>query len=118
MPTVCVLHADHHFRNQADHGMSSRGNHGDGHPDNTRTPLVAWGAGVAQSEERTEHEAVEDDEADWHLSHLRRKDIEQAGVAPLIVRLPLPLVQIYRLLVTDLDIFLCLEHASWKQYTR
>lgn len=70
----------------ADHGMSNIGNHGDGHPDNTRTPIVAWGAGVetqpAVTAEASNHDGYS---APWGLSHLPRQDMDQADVAALIV---------------------------------
>lgn len=101
----------------ADHGMSNKGAHGDGDPTNTRTPLVAWGAGVRGPEpksikavdlnDETRHERVlassnpslrqvkeqwdrkseEDAKDTWKLDGLVRKDIMQADVAPLAASL-------------------------------
>ncbi|KAI5288135.1 Glycosyl phosphatidyl inositol anchor synthesis, partial [Ascosphaera acerosa] len=74
----------------ADHGMSDWGSHGDGHPDNTRTPLVAWGAGVAPprtvASVRDEPAPGHEDgfSADWRLDHVHRHDVEQADVAALM----------------------------------
>ncbi|KAH6856475.1 Phosphatidylinositolglycan class N-domain-containing protein [Chaetomium sp. MPI-CAGE-AT-0009] len=73
----------------ADHGMSDWGNHGDGHPDNTRTPLIAWGSGVAKPQLYPGEVAPGHDEysSDWHLDHVRRHDVEQADVAALMAYL-------------------------------
>ncbi|OSX56657.1 hypothetical protein POSPLADRAFT_1076538 [Postia placenta MAD-698-R-SB12] len=68
----------------ADHGMSMIGNHGDGDPDNTRTPLIAWGRGVRgplQDSTPSSHDVYS---APWGLSHLLRHDVEQADVAALM----------------------------------
>lgn len=73
----------------ADHGMSDWGSHGDGHPDNTRTPLIAWGSGVAKPEVHKSGVAPGHDEfsADWDLDHIRRHDVAQADVAALMAYL-------------------------------
>jgi phosphatidylinositol glycan class N len=73
----------------ADHGMSDWGSHGDGHPNNTRTPLIAWGSGVAKPELYPGQIAPGHDEysADWHLDHVRRHDVAQADVAALMAYL-------------------------------
>ncbi|KAK7748994.1 Glycosyl phosphatidyl inositol anchor synthesis [Cytospora paraplurivora] len=73
----------------ADHGMSDWGSHGDGHPDNTRTPLIAWGSGVAKPEVHADTVAPGHDEysSDWHLDHVRRHDVSQADVAALMSHL-------------------------------
>ncbi|EMC93337.1 hypothetical protein BAUCODRAFT_37024 [Baudoinia panamericana UAMH 10762] len=73
----------------ADHGMSDWGSHGDGHPDNTRTPLIAWGAGVAKPVVSNGVAPGHEDgfSHDWHLDHVQRHDVAQADVAALMAYL-------------------------------
>ncbi|TAQ90028.1 hypothetical protein B7494_g1635 [Chlorociboria aeruginascens] len=73
----------------ADHGMSDWGSHGDGHPDNTRTPLIAWGSGVAKPVISPKVIAPGHDElsSDWGLDHIKRHDVAQADVAALMAYL-------------------------------
>ncbi|KAL9625737.1 MAG: hypothetical protein Q9160_000057 [Pyrenula sp. 1 TL-2023] len=74
----------------ADHGMSDWGSHGDGHPDNTRTPLIAWGSGVARPRTWKAGKAPghEDEFShDWNLDHVQRHDVAQADVAALMAYL-------------------------------
>ncbi|KAI9799385.1 MAG: Glycosyl phosphatidyl inositol anchor synthesis [Piccolia ochrophora] len=76
----------------ADHGMSDWGSHGDGHPDNTRTPLIAWGSGVAKpliSATEVKASGHEDGfSADWGLDRVTRHDVSQADIAALMAYLP------------------------------
>lgn len=72
----------------ADHGMSDWGSHGDGHPDNTRTPLVVWGAGVKKPVKGWNSPGHEDGfSKDWNLASVRRNDVAQADVAALMAYL-------------------------------
>lgn len=74
----------------ADHGMSDWGSHGDGHPDNTRTPLIAWGSGVAKPRTIAQGIAPGHEDrfsSDWHLDHVQRNDVAQADVATLMAYL-------------------------------
>ncbi|KAJ3161507.1 Glycosyl phosphatidyl inositol anchor synthesis [Irineochytrium annulatum] len=71
----------------ADHGMHNRGNHGDGDPSNTETPLIAWGAGVAKPMRGVGETA-------WGLDGIVRHDVRQADVAPLmstLIGVPYPM---------------------------
>ena len=67
----------------ADHGMSDFGSHGDGHPDNTRTPLVAWGAGIPKPNKQDPGDHDEFSEQ-WDLNSVKRNDVNQADIAPLM----------------------------------
>lgn len=74
----------------ADHGMSDLGSHGDGHPDNTRTPLIAWGSGVAKPVINSTRTALGHEDGlsgDWGLGHVQRHDVNQADIAALMAYL-------------------------------
>ncbi|KAI1386283.1 GPI ethanolamine phosphate transferase 1 [Hypoxylon trugodes] len=73
----------------ADHGMSDWGSHGDGHPDNTRTPLIAWGSGLAKPVVYPGAIAPGHDKysLDWDLNEVKRNDVQQADVAALMAYL-------------------------------
>ncbi|KDR84256.1 hypothetical protein GALMADRAFT_704440 [Galerina marginata CBS 339.88] len=71
----------------ADHGMSVIGNHGDGHPDNTRTPLIAWGSGIRGPIPDTNPSSHDTYSSPWNLGHLFRRDVEQADIASLMAGL-------------------------------
>ncbi|KAJ3081207.1 Glycosyl phosphatidyl inositol anchor synthesis [Quaeritorhiza haematococci] len=77
----------------ADHGMSNRGGHGDGHPDNTQTPLISWGAGIVGpgKSRPDDHDQLS---VDWDMTAFQRVDVNQADIAPLmsvLVGVPYPL---------------------------
>lgn len=74
----------------ADHGMSDWGSHGDGHPDNTRTPLIAWGSGVAKPVLKASGKALGHEDgfsSDWGLDQVQRHDVDQADIAALMAYL-------------------------------
>ncbi|KAF9221780.1 PigN-domain-containing protein [Gyrodon lividus] len=71
----------------ADHGMSKIGNHGDGDPDNTRTPLIVWGKGVRGPLPDSTPSSHDGYSRPWKLEHLLRRDISQADIAPLMASL-------------------------------
>lgn len=70
----------------ADHGMSAFGSHGDGHPNNTRTPLIAWGAGLNRPV--LNKAPIYDNYTEgWDLANIQRNDVKQADIASLMTYL-------------------------------
>ncbi|ORZ23222.1 Phosphatidylinositolglycan class N-domain-containing protein [Absidia repens] len=87
----------------ADHGMNNRGAHGDGHLENTRTPIIAWGAGIRATSLSSESDPIS---SAWKLDQYRRQDILQADIAPLMAHLigiPYPVNSVGQLPLSYLD---------------
>lgn len=53
-------------------------------PDNTRTPLIAWGAGVRGPVPDSTPSSHDEYSRPWALTHLLRRDVAQADVAALM----------------------------------
>jgi phosphatidylinositol glycan class N len=56
-------------------------------PDNTRTPLIAWGRGVRGPLPDSSPSSHDSYSEPWALNHLLRRDVEQADIASLIAAL-------------------------------
>uniref|UniRef100_A0A8C2IT63 GPI ethanolamine phosphate transferase 1 n=1 Tax=Cyprinus carpio TaxID=7962 RepID=A0A8C2IT63_CYPCA len=66
----------------SDHGMTNWGSHGAGHPSETLTPLIAWGAGVQTAQWEGSHKYDDNYLKEWGMETSRREDVSQ-GVLPL-----------------------------------
>ncbi|XP_053876062.1 GPI ethanolamine phosphate transferase 1 isoform X3 [Malaclemys terrapin pileata] len=78
----------------SDHGMTDWGSHGAGHPSETLTPLIAWGAGVNYPQKVTFQFFKDEFLKEWKLEKWKRLDVNQADIAPLMASLigvPFPL---------------------------
>ncbi|XP_074842044.1 GPI ethanolamine phosphate transferase 1 isoform X2 [Carettochelys insculpta] len=78
----------------SDHGMTDWGSHGAGHPSETLTPLIAWGAGVNYPQKVTFQFFEDEFLKEWKLENWKRLDLNQADIAPLMASLigvPFPL---------------------------
>lgn len=56
-------------------------------PDNTRTPLIAWGKGIRGPEPDSNPSSHDEYSKTWKLDHLLRRDVEQADIACLMATL-------------------------------
>uniref|UniRef100_A0A9L0ISN6 GPI ethanolamine phosphate transferase 1 n=1 Tax=Equus asinus TaxID=9793 RepID=A0A9L0ISN6_EQUAS len=78
----------------ADHGMTDWGVHGAGHPSETLTPFVTWGAGIKYPQNVSTQQFEDAFLKEWKLENWKRQDINQADIAPLMASLigvPFPL---------------------------
>ncbi|XP_045881621.1 GPI ethanolamine phosphate transferase 1 isoform X3 [Meles meles] len=78
----------------SDHGMTDWGFHGAGHPSETLTPFVTWGAGIKYPQKVSAQKFDDAFLKEWKLENWKRQDIHQADVAPLMASLigvPFPL---------------------------
>ncbi|XP_004703176.1 GPI ethanolamine phosphate transferase 1-like [Echinops telfairi] len=90
----------------SDHGMTDWGSHGAGHPSETLTPLVAWGAGIKHPQKVSAQQYDDTLLKEWKLENWKRLDVNQADIAPLMASLigvPFPLNSVGTLPVAYLN---------------
>nr|XP_010959586.1 GPI ethanolamine phosphate transferase 1 isoform X1 [Camelus bactrianus]XP_045377419.1 GPI ethanolamine phosphate transferase 1 isoform X1 [Camelus bactrianus] len=78
----------------SDHGMTDWGFHGAGHPSETCTPFVTWGAGIKYPQKVSAQKFDDTYLEEWKLENWKRQDVNQADIAPLmacLILVPFPL---------------------------
>ena len=79
------------------------------HPDNTRTPLITWGAGISPAKKASPGKVAPGHDSfskNWDLTSVERKDVKQADIAPLMASLigvPFPMNSVGTLPLEYLD---------------
>nr|KAF6472106.1 phosphatidylinositol glycan anchor biosynthesis class N [Molossus molossus] len=66
----------------SDHGMTDWGSHGAGHPSETYTPFVTWGAGIKYPQKVPAQQFNDAYLKEWKLEYWKRQDINQ-GILPV-----------------------------------
>nr|XP_048299817.1 GPI ethanolamine phosphate transferase 1 isoform X2 [Myodes glareolus] len=66
----------------SDHGMTDWGSHGAGHPSETLTPLVTWGAGIKVPQKVSTQQFDDEFLKEWRLENWKRRDVDQ-GTLPV-----------------------------------
>ncbi|XP_057555912.1 GPI ethanolamine phosphate transferase 1 isoform X3 [Hippopotamus amphibius kiboko] len=78
----------------SDHGMTDWGVHGAGHPSETCTPFVTWGAGIKNPQKASAQKFDDTYLQEWKLENWKRQDVSQADITPLmaaLIGIPFPL---------------------------
>ncbi|XP_012860193.2 GPI ethanolamine phosphate transferase 1 [Echinops telfairi] len=105
---------EHFYRNDgkttflftSDHGMTDSGSHGAGHPSETLTPLVAWGAGIKHPQKVSAQQFDDMFLKEWKLENWKRLDVNQIDITPLMASLigvPFPINSVGTLPVAYLN---------------
>nr|KAF6423354.1 phosphatidylinositol glycan anchor biosynthesis class N [Rousettus aegyptiacus] len=84
----------------SDHGMTDWGFHGTGHPSETYTPFVTWGAGIKYPQKVSAQQFDDALLKECKLEDWKRRDINQADIAPLMASLigvPFPLNSVVKM---------------------
>lgn len=63
----------------SDHGMTDWGSHGAGHPSETLTPFVTWGAGIKFPQNVSAQQYDDEFLKEWRLENWKRRDVNQVS---------------------------------------
>uniref|UniRef100_A0A7N5KP49 GPI ethanolamine phosphate transferase 1 n=1 Tax=Ailuropoda melanoleuca TaxID=9646 RepID=A0A7N5KP49_AILME len=73
----------------SDHGMTDWGFHGAGHPSETLTPFVTWGAGIKYPQKVSAQKFDDAFLKEWKLENWKRQDIHQVSLCKELIHLAL-----------------------------